>query len=71
MDPQAAWDQLLDAYASRDWDLVDELADGLLGWLDGGGFPPQTIAGHKLGQDFNVTLARAACNFLLQDKNRR
>jgi hypothetical protein len=41
MDPQATWSMLLDAYQSQDWPLVEELAEALLGWLAGGGFPPR------------------------------
>jgi hypothetical protein len=71
MDPQAAWNQLLDAYASDDWDSIEEPAEGLLGWLKRGGFPPQTIAGRQFDRGLNVTLARAACDFLLEEKKRR
>ena len=43
MDPQAAWDQLLAAYAAGDWDVIEERATDLLAWLDRGGFPPTII----------------------------
>jgi len=66
MDPQAAWDQLLEAYAEHDWAAIEELADGLLAWLDGQGFPPQTTAGRNLGADWNRAVARSACQFVLQ-----
>lgn len=42
MDPQAAWNQLQDAYRNRDWEAVGELAQSLLDWLERGGFPPMT-----------------------------
>ena len=40
MDPQAAWNQLLEAYRLRDGATVRELAQSLLDWLDRGGFSP-------------------------------
>ena len=43
MDPQAAWDQLLAAYADGDWDAIEERATALMGWLDRGGFPPKVL----------------------------
>jgi hypothetical protein len=42
MDPQAAWNQLQEAYRIRDCEAVRELAQSLLDWLDRGGFPPVT-----------------------------
>jgi hypothetical protein len=42
MDPQAAWNQLQEAYRIRDWEAVRELAQSLLDWLERGGFPPVT-----------------------------
>ena len=44
MDPQAAWNQLLNAYRNRDWETVLELAESLLDWLERGGFSPVTKA---------------------------
>lgn len=62
MDPQAAWDQLLAAYAAGDWDRIQETATDLLGWLDRGGFAP-TINPQTpdLDSEWNRVLARAAC----------
>lgn len=45
MDPQAAWNQLLEAYGNYDWESVHELAQSLIDWLERGGFPPVTKAG--------------------------
>lgn len=66
MDPQAAWDRLLEAYAEQDWEAVEELADGLLAWLDGQGFPPQTTPGRNLDADWNRAVARSACQLALE-----
>ena len=61
MDPQAAWDQLLAAYADGDWDVIEERATDLLAWLDRGGFPPKVLTNRDLGDDINRAIARAGC----------
>ena len=66
MDPQTAWDDLLAAYADGNWQLVDELADGLITWLTRGGFPPRATTGADLGQDWDRTVALAACRFAVE-----
>ena len=65
MDPQAAWDELLDAYANEDWDRVLDVATGLTHWLDRGGFPPRAVTGTDLGQDWDRAIALAGCRFAL------
>jgi len=65
MDPQASWDQLLEAYAEGDWDRVQDLAEGLLHWLRRGGFPPQATTGSDLGQDWDREITLSACRFAL------
>lgn len=65
MDPQASWDQLLEAYADADWDCVQELAEGLLHWLSRAGFPPRATTGADLGQDWDREIAIAASRFAL------
>ena len=60
MNPQAAWDQLLCAYATGDWDVIEQHATELLAWLDRGGFPPKVLA-RNLGPHWNRALARAGC----------
>ena len=49
MDPQAAWDHLLEAYTHGDWSVVEELAEGLLKWLHRGGFPPRPVFEREIG----------------------
>jgi hypothetical protein len=66
MDPQAAWDQLLSAYAEGDWDRIEERATELLEWLNRGGFPPKVLSNPGLGPDLNRALARAGCLFALE-----
>ena len=65
MDPQTAWDDLLDALSEQDWDRVEELADGLLHWLGGNGFPPRAVTGSDLGADWDRHIALAGCPFAL------
>jgi hypothetical protein len=66
MDPQAAWQELLAAFAEQDWTRVQELADGLATWLHRGGFPPQVLTPPGLGAEGNRALAMAACKFAHQ-----
>jgi hypothetical protein len=63
MDPQATWQQLIDAFIDRDWHQVQESADALLDWLRKEGFPPETITGHSMGTDWNRNVTLAACEF--------
>ena len=66
MDPQAAWDQLLAAYAAGNWDILEERATDLIGWLDRGGFPPAILNQPDLDSDWNQALARAGCLHALE-----
>ena len=61
MDPQAAWEQLLAAYAEGDWDAVEQRATDLMAWLDRDGFPPTILNNPDLDPDWNRALARAGC----------
>ena len=70
MDPQATWNQLLDAYTTCDWEETDACATALLEWLDGGGFPPQIVARTNLGPRFQRILARAVCSFARRQARR-
>lgn len=42
MDPQVAWNELLDALAEDDLAEAELRAEALVVWLDRKGFPPQT-----------------------------
>jgi hypothetical protein len=61
MDPQAAWQNLLDAHQARDGMGLCESAAALLEWLDRGGFPPQTIPGATMSDRWNRAVAMAGC----------
>lgn len=65
MDPQATWDQLLCAYATGDWDQVEESAVALRDWLRKGGFPPVVLGNPALSPEFEHALAKAGCEFAL------
>jgi hypothetical protein len=69
MDPQAAWDQLLAAYAAGDWDILEERATDLTAWLDRGGFPPTILRQPDIDPDWNRALARAGCAHALSVLN--
>lgn len=63
MDPQATWKQLIAAFIAHDWDLVLESADALQSWLDGNGFPPETVPDYRMGCDWNRTVVNAVCEY--------
>ena len=63
MDPQRTWNDLLNAWQNREWELVIELAEALRSWLDKGGFPPEPVYPMELGVEFNAAIARAATDF--------
>jgi hypothetical protein len=71
MDPQAAWQRMLDAYASQNWREATEAAEDLLTWLRGGGFPPQTLSSRSMDDLWNRTLAEAACRFVILEYGRQ
>lgn len=63
VDPQIAWDDLLEAYTNGDCAAVEDLADGLLHWLTHDGFPPQTVPNQGIDAELHRHLAIAACRF--------
>ncbi len=65
MDPQAAWDRMLTAYADSEFASAQEFAQALKNWLQSGGFPP-TVLGHpEIGPHFESVLALAGCTYIL------
>ena len=67
MDPHAAWKELLEARYLKDWDRAEELAKGLLDWLDKGGFPPTTVGHTRVGKTWHRNIAHTTCLFILVD----
>lgn len=53
MDPQAAWDQMLAAYAAGEYESAEEFAQSLRDWLGRGGFPPAVLGNPQLGPEFD------------------
>ncbi|MEX1028331.1 MAG: hypothetical protein WD049_10075 [Candidatus Paceibacterota bacterium] len=45
MDPNTVWDNMLVAYATKQWSDAVEHAEALRDWLEGGGFSPQPPIG--------------------------
>jgi hypothetical protein len=43
MDPEVAWNEMLDAIAEDNLSDAEACADSLLGWIERGGFVPQTL----------------------------
>ena len=70
MDPQVAWENLLDAYSNHDWDSVDEHATVLLDWLEKGGFPPQTVVSRQVRPEVDRLIAVATCRLVLEETER-
>ena len=71
MDPQATWQQLLDAYAAQSWAEAREAAEDLLAWLRGGGFPPLTLTSRPMDDAWNRAIAETACRFVILDRSRQ
>jgi hypothetical protein len=69
MDPDAALKDLLDAVGSRDWSRIEELADGLLTWMEKRGFPPLTLGPKELGHNWHRSVATFVC-YAAQSKMR-
>ena len=66
MDPQQAWNDMLDAYRARDPERVRDSTEALCGWLGKCGFPPDTGGGAALGNDWHRRLAGAGVAFMLE-----
>ena len=60
MDPQVAWNELLDAIAANNLEMAEVYADGLLEWTSRKGFPPQT-ASRLLSESWDRAICRFVC----------
>lgn len=69
MDPQAAWNEMLEAIFQSDWEIAQERSEALLGWMDKGGFPPQT-AEVPMSRQWNQAMAKFGCLITLQLVNK-
>lgn len=60
MDPQVAWNEMLEAIAANDMFEADLRAEGLIDWLDRGGFPPQPLS-RVLPVEWDRMICRYVC----------
>lgn len=60
MDPQAAWNEMLDAIAANDLFEAELRAEELIRWLDRGGFAPQTLL-RLLPDEWDQLICRYLC----------
>ena len=60
MDPQTAWNELLEALAGKDLIEAEIRAEALLDWFDKGGFAPQTV-GQVLPAEWDRLICRYLC----------
>ena len=64
MDPHATWKQMQEELAAENWDIAIELAEALLTWLDGNGFPP-LVGSNDLPYGWHRSLAEAGAKYVL------
>ena len=73
MDPSQCWNDMLIAYATKQWQEARESAEALLEWLEKGGFPPQPTIGtttlsftSQLDAEFSRAICLAACRHICE-----
>ena len=64
MDPQAAWNEMLDSIAENDLAEAELYAESLLEWLNRGGFVPQTTL-RLLPSDWDQVVCQHLCRKVL------
>ena len=65
MDPQATWNEMLDALKRRHWDEADQHAADLYSWMNSKhGFAPLTVGDESLGKEWHKTIASFTCLFV-------
>ncbi len=64
MDPHATWAQMQEELMAENWETAMELAEALLKWLDGNGFPP-LVGSKDLPYGWHRELARAGARYVL------
>lgn len=70
MDPQTTWEEMLEAISTDDLFEAELRADALLVWLEGGGFPPQTLS-RLLYQDWDRRICRYVCRKVVMSATER
>lgn len=73
MDPSQSWNDMLVAYATKQWADAVEYAEALRDWLEGGGFAPQPTIGTTTGaftcqldDEFSRAVCLAACHHIFE-----
>lgn len=64
MDPHTTWRDMQRELMAENWQLAIELAEALLAWLKGGGFPPM-VGDPDLPYGWHRQLAEAGATFVL------
>ncbi len=64
MDPQVAWEEMLEALATGDFFEADIRAEGLIDWLDRDGFAPQTLM-RLLPDEWDRLICRYLCRKIM------
>lgn len=67
MDAQQSWDSLASAYRDGDLEEAASQAQRLIGWLDEGNSPPETVIDMSfgMGDPWDEAVTRAVCNLIL------
>ena len=63
MDPQVAWNEMLEAIAIKDFFEAELRAEALIDWLDQSGFAPQTVSRLLPAEGRRLEPLRAICVF--------
>ena len=73
MDASQTWNEMLTAYATKQWADAVEYAEALRDWLEGGGFAPQPTIGTTTGNftcqlddEFSRAVCLAACHHVFE-----
>ena len=69
MDPEVAWNEMLDAIAADNLSEAEASADSLLGWIERGGFVPQTVK-RSIPSEWNRLICDYVCREVLRAANR-
>ena len=65
MDPEAAWNEMLDAIAEDNLSDAEACADSLLGWIERGGFVPQALK-RPIPDKWNILICDYVCREVLR-----
>lgn len=69
MDPQATWDNMLDAITNHEWSAAKESAENLAEWLRRDGFPPLVLSSIPPGDVLHRVIALAVCDHVMQSND--